>query len=723
MKQVFINPKGEIIVDDMPVPLCKDEGVLVKVGYSLISSGTELMSVKDGSLVSKVVHQPQLLLKAFKKISSDGMQATVDIVKEKTERLSPTGYSAAGIVVEVGSNVLDLKVGDLAACSGAGYANHSEYIYVPRNLVVKVPQSVSLKEAAFTTIGSIAIQGVRRAEVQFGERIVVFGLGLIGQIVCQILKVAGCNVLGIDLLKEKVELAEKLGINKGVVFDDSLLLEEVEKFTKGIGADAVIICASTKDSGPVNQAMKMCRDKGRVVVIGAVGMDLEREDFYAKELDFLISRSYGPGRYDKNYEEKGIDYPIGYVRWTENRNMEEFISLIESEKINLKPLISKEYGVNEAPNAYFELSNNPNTLAVLFKYDLEKTENVVDHIFKIKEDVSKDASKKNINIGIIGAGSFAKQAHLPIIKNISGFNITAVSTASGENAKKTAKQYGAKYCTTDFHDLLKDKDIDAVLVTTRHNLHKPIIIEAAKAGKHIFVEKPMAMNYEECREIAKVIEGTGVLLTVGFNRRFSPFAQKLKSLLKDKKSTLMMTYRVNAGTIPLDNWVNDPIEGGGRILGEACHFFDFLSWLSDEEPVEIYANKISRTDWWVIENDNLICTVRFSGGSLASLVYTTIGNSDSGKERLEVYTEGTTAVINDFNELILSGFNENSFKQKIIDKGHKNQMEYFLKVLKGEAPLEVNVKDGVRATVCCLKALESVNKGAPVTVDWEEYLR
>jgi predicted dehydrogenase len=361
-------------------------------------------------------------------------------------------------------------------------------------------------------------------------------------------------------------------------------------------------------------------------------------------------------------------------------------------------------------------------LAVLFKYDPGKTEGSLSHVFEIKENTSKDVSKKNISIGIIGAGSFAKNVHLPNIKSISGFDIRAISTANNENAKRTAKQYGAKYCTTDFHDLLKDKDIDAVLITTRHNLHKSIIIEAARANKHVFVEKPMAMSYEECREIAKIIKETGVLLTVGFSRRFSPFAQKLKSLLKDKKSSLMMVYRVNAGTIPLDSWVNDPIEGGGRILGEACHFFDFLSWLSGEEPVEICANKISRTDWWVVENDNIVCTIKFSGGSIASLIYTTTGSQDFGKERLEVYTEGTTAVINDFNEIILNGFNQGGFKQKIIDKGNKDQMEYFLKVLKGEAKLEVSVKDGVRATVCCLKALESVGKGTAVMVDWKQYL-
>lgn len=723
MKQLFFNNKCEILVEEVPPPVIQDGGILVKTGYSLISSGTESTRAKvENSLVGKVTHGPELVKKVTQHIMSDGLKETAILIKNRLKpplQLNPTGYSAAGIVLETGKAITDIEVGERVACAGGGYASHAEIIYTPRNLLVKIPDGVQLKEAAFTTLGSIAIQGIRRAKVEFGETIVVVGLGLVGQLVNQILHLAGCRVIGIEPVKAKLELAKKMGIEQTILLGETDPVGDVMEYTDGIGADAVIICAATPSSEPVNQAFKMCRDKGRVAVVGAVGMNLERPDFYNKELDFFISRSYGPGRYDEEYEEKGIDYPIGYVRWTENRNMQEFVKMLAEKKVDALSLISYEYPIEKAQEAYDKIAHDSQVVAVLFKYSLECQKEARLQVSSSTTQIVRETESKEgtVKVAVIGTGSIAQNFHLPNLKKIKGYEIRAIVSGKGHNAKQASLRYGAAYCTTDYKEVLEDKDIDMVLIATRHNLHKPIAIDAAKAKKNIFVEKPLGMTIEECLSIKEAIVDNDVLLTVGFNRRFSPFSIKAKELLEQVSGPKMIIYKVNAGILPRDHWINDPIEGGGRIIGEACHFFDLLYWFVGEEPVSIYAEKISSNSPSIIDDDNIMSTISFANGSLGTFVYTCIGDISYPKERIEIFGDGKVIVIDDFRELVVNGFKkEKGFRSKTVDKGHYHQFKEFHKALTGIAPLKVTVDDGVRAMFCAVRALESSNTGAKIVV-------
>jgi D-arabinose 1-dehydrogenase-like Zn-dependent alcohol dehydrogenase len=441
-------------------------------------------------------------------------------------------------------------------------------------LVCKIPDNVDFDEAAFTTVGAIAMQGIRRAQVQFGDNVVVIGLGLLGQIATQILKAAGAHVIGIDIMKERVELAGELGAD--ICFTAGKeAVDNVLKYTCGVGADSVIIYAAAKSNEPVNQAMEMARKKGRVIVVGAVGMALDRSPFYEKELDFLISCSYGPGRYDSLYEEKGVDYPIGYVRWTENRNMQEFLYMVSGKKVNVTRLIDNVFPVEEAAKAYETLNTEKRPIGVLFKYKELPQKELVRKTQLKPSKIKTD----NINVAVIGAGGFAQAYHLPNLKKIPSFNIKAIVTRTGSNAKTIAEEYGAEYCTTDYKEVLQDANINMVVIATRHNLHAPIIVEAANAGKDIFVEKPIAMSYEDCKKVSDAVIANKVNLTLGFNRRFAPLAQKAKRIVERRNNPLIITYRINSAGMKKEHWVNDPVEGGGAIIGEGCHFFDFCKQL------------------------------------------------------------------------------------------------------------------------------------------------
>ncbi|MBE9593421.1 MAG: bi-domain-containing oxidoreductase, partial [Proteobacteria bacterium] len=491
MKQIFTQ-SGNIVTEEVPAPVCGDNEVLVRNVHSLISAGTESASLQSGKgvvgIASKAINNPELVHKAIEMARREGLRKTIKVIKGQTDKLNSLGYSSSGVVLEVGKDITDIAVGDRVACAGAGYARHAEIISVPRNLVCKIPGNVDFDGAAFTTIGAIAMQGARRAQVQFGDNVVVIGLGLLGQIAGQILKAAGAYVIGIDIMKERVELAKELGADICFVGGKDAV-DKVLKYTDGVGADSVIIYAATPSSEPAKQAMQMARKKGKVVVVGAVGMELDRSPFYEKELDFLISCSYGPGRYDPLYEEKGVDYPIGYVRWTENRNMQEFLNMLLEKKVNVKRLIDYTFSIEEAAKAYETLNTEKRPIGVLFRYgELTKKELVR------KTQLKPPAIKTDkINVAVIGAGGFAQAYHLPNLKKIHFYNIKAIVTRTGSNTKKIAEEYDAEYCTTDYKEVLKDEDVNMILIATRHNLHAPIIIEAANAGKHIFVEKPIAM--------------------------------------------------------------------------------------------------------------------------------------------------------------------------------------------------------------------------------------
>ena len=712
MKQIFTQ-SGNITTEDVPAPVCGDNEVSVNNAYSLISVGTESASLHSGGkgavgIASKAISNPELVHKAMEMVKKEGISKTIKVIKGQTGNLTPLGYSSSGVVLEVGKNITDIAVGDRVACAGAGYASHAEIISVPRNLVCKIPDDVDFEEAAFTTLGAIAMQGARRAQVQFGDNVVVIGLGLLGQIACQILKAAGAHVIGIDVMKERVELAKELGADICFVGGQDAV-DEVLKHTDGIGADSVIIYAATKSSEPVKQAMQMARKKGKVVVVGAVGMEIDRSPFYEKELDFLISCSYGPGRYDSLYEEKGVDYPIGYVRWTENRNMQEFLKMLSEKKVNVKRLIDHTFPIEEADKAYETLNSEKRPIGVLFRYR-ELTKRETSRKTQLKPSV---INTDKINVAVIGAGGFAQAYHLPNLKKIPLYNIKAVVTRTGSNAKKIAEEYGAEYCTTDYKEVLSDKDVNLVLIAARHNLHAPMIIEAANAKKHIFVEKPIAMNYEDCKEVYDAVMENKVNLTIGFNRRFASLAQKAKRIVENRKNPLMITYRINSAGMKKEHWINDPVEGGGAIIGEGCHFFDFCNWIVGREPMRIYAEMISSDDESVLDANNIISTIRYEDGSVASVIYTTVGNESFPKERIEIFVDGGVIAIDDFKELTVAGMAGKGEKLKRIEKGQFELINEYGKLMKGESRnIDVpSVADGVKATVCSLKVLDALKTG------------
>jgi predicted dehydrogenase/threonine dehydrogenase-like Zn-dependent dehydrogenase len=705
MKQLLIK-KGEVVVEDVPPPLVDDGSVLVEVKYSLISAGTEMTGVTASgeSLLRKVLKQPEKVKQVLDMAKAQGISKTIEQVKGKLDSESsgtPTGYSCSGIVIDVGESIDDIQIGDNVACAGAGYANHAEIVCVPRNLVVKVPDNLGLKEAASATLGSIAMQGVRRANPTFGETIAVIGLGLVGQITAQILKVAGCRVIGIDLARSKVELAKTLGMDYGFIAGESDFTDSVMKCTSGYGADATIITAATESDLPVQQAMEMTRKKGKVVVVGAVGLHLKRSPFYEKEIDFLISCSYGPGRYDSSYEEQGIDYPYAYVRWTENRNMQEYLRMLAEGKINFNALISKEYHVTDASEAYRELKESENRpLGVLLRYGSEGTLDETKLGLERKIAVNPKPIKKEgvINVAVIGAGGFAQGVHLPNLQKLSDqYNIYAIVTRTGNNAKQLAKRFGADYCSTDYQEVLKDDNIDMVLIATRHNLHAKMAIEAAKAGKAVFVEKPMALNQEELDELVKVLEETQVPFMVGFNRRFSPFAIKAKEIISKRKNPMIINYRVNTDYIPRDHWGNTK-EGGGRIIGEACHMFDLFNYLTDSKVKDIQANTINPKTEDISSCDNFGTLLKYNDGSMCVLTYTALGSNDFGKEHIEVYFDHKVLTIDDFKVFNVFGSKSNNIKLRTPQKGYIEELVKFFECIKGKSGLPISIEELEDAT-------------------------
>ena len=712
MKQIF-SQGGSVLVEDVPAPMCGENEVLVRTARSLISAGTETVSLQGSgkgytNMASIALNNPELISKAVEMAKKKGLLETIRYARGQTDKLNPLGYSCSGTVIEVGKNILDIAVGDRVACAGAGYANHAEIVSIPRNLICSMPEDVSFEEAAFTTIGAIALQGIRRAQVQLGDTVAIIGLGLLGQIACQILKTAGAHVIGIEMMQDRLDLAKELGAD--ICFTGGKgAIEDVLKYTNGIGADTVIIYAATESSEPIQQAMQMARKKGRVVVVGAVGMNIERSPFYEKELDFLISCSYGPGRYDPSYEEKGIDYPIGYVRWTENRNMEEFLRMLSEGKVNVKPLISQSFPIEEAERAYEELKSEKRPIGVLFNY-----EHTVPIPFVRKTQVHPITTpKEKINIALIGAGGFAQAYHLPNLKKIPTFHLKAIVTRSGNTAKKIADQYGAEYCTTDFREVLEDADIDMVVIATRHNLHAPLIIEAANAGKHIFVEKPIAMTYPECNEVYRAVQENDINLVIDFNRRFSPFGQKAKKITEKRKNPLIITYRINSAGMKKEHWINDPVEGGGAIIGEGCHFFDFCNWIVGYDPAHIYGEMISSNDQSLIGTNNIVCTIKYTDGSVASLQYATIGSESYSKERFEIFCDNSVIVVDDFKECHVKGIENYSQKLNRIEKGHFELLDMYGTFLKnGKLHQDVpSVVDGVKGTICSLKVIDALKTG------------
>lgn len=714
MKQIFKSNSG-IGVFDVPMPSCGDMEILVAVQVSAISTGTETMDMKPfGNFSEKLEEKKRLANKLLEFYKEKGLGTTLELVRKKLSPseqalfYSPIGYSNAGVVVKKGRLVTGFNVGDRVACAGSGIAAHAEYVSVPVNLAVKVPDNVAFKDAAFTTIGSIAMHGIRRSEVSFGESIVIVGLGLIGLIAVQIAKAWGLVVIGIDLNTERLELAKKLGADYCFNANDPGYPGVISQLTNGNGVDAVIVYAATKSSEPVNQAFKLCRRKGKVVAVGAVGMNLERDEMYMKEIDLIMSTSYGPGRYDKNYEIKGLDYPIGYVRWTENRNMSEFVRLLGEKKIQLEPLISNEYGINQALEAYKSLVDNPlNNIANIFLY--EQGENLIPVNKIYFKDIKSVPGK--IRVGIIGAGSFIQTNHLAnLLKLPDKYELIAIANGTPGSAKAVGEKYKCSYITTEYAELLNDPNIDAIIIGTRHNLHAKQVIDSINAGKHVLVEKPLALTLNEITEILAAYEKTpNLIVTVGFNRRYAPFIQRIKSIIDNCNEPVVMNYRVNAGFFPPEFWAQTPEEGGGRIIGEVCHFVDLLSYLAGSEIEKMYSTIVPINGKSIKSQDNLSVSLSFKNGSIASLTYTSLGGKSMEKEKLEVFVNGKSYIVNDFYEFLTFDGPETNEKLKEKDKGHFRLMTEFAKQINGESSLLMPFEHDIRISELMIECVNDIN--------------
>ena len=681
MKQVLIK-KGQAVTENVPAPQVEADKVLVRVVNSCISIGTEMSGVRASSvpLWKRALKEPEKVKKVLDMVAEKGISQTRELVKGKLDTGSLVGYSAAGIVIGVGTSVRDVKIGERVACAGAQCAHHAEVINVPRNLLVKIPEAVSFEEASTVTLGSIAMQGVRRAHTTLGECFVVIGLGVIGQIAVQLLKASGCKVIVSDLDAGRIETAMQHGADCAIQPDGSTDAEQVARLTDGIGADGVIITAAAKSDAIVSTAFKMCRRKGRVVLVGDVGLNLNREDFYAKEIDFFISTSYGPGRYDSLYEEKGLEYPVSYVRWTENRNLQEVLHLIAAKKLHVMDMVSKIYPVEEADRAYETLKTaSPKPLMVLLSYSGEVQED--DTVVAVGNHASV-AGK--IRLAVIGAGGFAKGMHLPNIKQLGDlYHLRAVMSRTGTNAEAVAKQFGADYATTSYEKVLTDNAVDMVLIATRHNLHAEMVLEALRAGKHVLVEKPLAISMDELAKIEAFYrenKDAPALLT-GFNRRHSRYLQEIAKHTNVRQNPMIIHYTMNAGYIPLDHWVHTK-EGAGRNIGEACHIYDVFNFLTGTKAISVSASSIQPSSAYYSAKDNFVATITYEDGSVANLIYTAAGSKEYPKETMEIFFDGKMITLDDYKSMKGYGVKLASIETKGSEKGQLEEIEAFGRAVK-----------------------------------------
>jgi predicted dehydrogenase/threonine dehydrogenase-like Zn-dependent dehydrogenase len=693
MKQVLQEVSGgEIKIVNVPAPKLLAGCALVRTAASLVSVGTERASSEfaKSNLLQKARMRPDLVRDVVNKMRRDGLLSTVDAVRSRLGQPAAPGYSSAGTVIAVGEGITDLDPGDRVACAGAGYAMHAEFACVPRLLLARIPSaSVSFEQAAATTVGAVALHGVRTAGVQLGDLVAVIGLGLLGQITVQILKAAGCRVVGMDIDPSGVDLAMRMGA-EGARDSAPGFASLCTEQSRGRGVDAVLITAQASSSDPVNLAARISRDRAVVVAVGTVGMDLERRAFYEKELDFRVSRSYGPGRYDAAYEQKGIDYPIGYVRWTETRNMEAFLQLLADSKVNLDPLITHRFPIDEARSAYDLISGKTSAsfLGVLITYP-----EIAEDAQRIEVTGSGRSipSDNSIRVGLLGAGSFATAVLLPSMKKETGVEFVGVCAAGGAHAHHAASKFEFRYSTTDDDKLINDPDINTVVIATRHHLHARQVLTSLNAGKNVFCEKPLCLSERELEEIVHAYRQTEhrPVLMVGFNRRFAPLALRLLEFRRKIREPIALHYRVNAGFIPADHWLNDPEQGGGRIVGEVCHFVDFLRYMVHAPIIEVQAQSLANAGKY--SNDNIVASLRFADGSHGTITYMANGDKAYAKERLELFGGGSVAVLEDFRRLeIVSGGRKRVFQTRLRqDKGHLREWQAFVEALRsgGESPI------------------------------------
>jgi predicted dehydrogenase/threonine dehydrogenase-like Zn-dependent dehydrogenase len=707
MKQVTQHFRtGKLALRELPTPACRPGWLLVATRASLISAGTEkmLMDLASASLAGKAMARPDLVRQVVDKVRREGLATTLDKVRTKLDTPIPLGYSCAGRVLEVGSGV-ELARGERVACAGAGWANHAEYNLVPMNLCVRTPDGVDDEDTSFVTLGAIALQGIRQAQPTLGERIAVVGLGLLGLLTVQLLKANGCRVFGFDPQPDRARLACQLGADAA---RHEGLVEGVKAFTSGLGADAVIITASTKSDDPVNTAAEIARFKARIVVVGFVGMNIRRALYYRKELDLRLSMSYGPGRYDPRYEEHGQDYPVAYVRWTEQRNMQAFLELVCDGRVTPKALITHRFTIHEAEQAYALLASKEPHLGIVLTYPEDRAAPPLRQI-RVNDAPARRQTAR-IGVGFIGAGNFARSVLLPQVARTADLRFTGVATATGMSARHVADKYAFSQITTDYHHILDDPATDAVFIVTRHASHAGIACDALRAGKAVFVEKPLACDLAQLADVVGAAEATGARLMVGFNRRFAPQVQQARGYFENRSTPVVALYRVNAGSVANDSWLVSE-EGRGRTIGEVCHFVDTLQFLIGAEPIRVYA--VHAAD----HRDALSIQITFADGSIATIIYSSLGDPSFPKEYIEVFGAGRVAVIDDFraSRFVIDGRQKRN-RLRRQDKGIACELAAFFQSLRTGEPMPVPLASLVLTTMTTFAIEQSLMAAAPVDV-------
>ncbi|MEI7449601.1 MAG: bi-domain-containing oxidoreductase [Desulfomonile sp.] len=706
MKQILQNQKtGVTEIAGVPCPQLKAGHVLIRNRTTLISAGTERTVVDFGkaNLIEKARQNPEKVRMLLDRLKTNGLLHTVEAATHKLEQRIALGYCSAGVVLDVGHGVTAISKGDRVASNG----KHAEVVSVPLNLCVKIADEVSYDEAAFTVIGAIGLQGVRLAQPTLGESFVVTGLGLVGLVTVQFLLANGCRVLGIDVDAHKLSLARQFGAQTLNVSAGQNPVNEAMAFSRGRGVDGVIITAATKSNEPVHQAAQMCRKRGRIVLVGVVGLELSRDDFYEKELSFQVSCSYGPGRYDPLYEEGGHDYPIGFVRWTEQRNLEAMMDLLESRKVDVNSLISHRFPLERAADAYGLLTGGDPYLGILLEYsgDEERPDDILrTRTIRLKEpDLRLSATDLPPVVGFIGAGDHAYRVLIPAFRK-TGAVMKTIAASTGTSCLQAGRKYGFREATTDTNALINDPEVNVVVIATRHNTHAHFVNLALKAGKHVFVEKPLALSQEELNEITRFYSShspavPAPLITVGFNRRFAPQTQKIKSLIEGMNHPKCLIMTVNAGLVPPDHWTQDPAVGGGRILGEACHFIDLLRYLIGFPIISAQAAMIGEGAGEVVRNDKASFTLIFADGSLGTVHYLANGHRSFPKERLEIFCNGRILQLDDFKKL--KGYGWHGFKKFNLwrqDKGHAACAAAFVKAVREGGPFPIPLSEMVEVT-------------------------
>jgi len=707
MKQVVQSFKtGKLEVKEVPAPQLNKGIVLVETRASLISPGTEksTVNVAKSNLLQKAKQRPDLVAQVLQNAKKEGIKATFDKVRTKLDTPKALGYSCSGVVLASMDDRNSFKPGDRVACAGQDLASHAEIVAVPQNLVAHIPEILSFEEGAFTTLGAIALQGIRQADVKLGENICVLGLGLLGQLTGQLAKASGANVFGVDLDHRNVEKAFQLGIDEAILRNDTSLVTKGMTFSSSLGFDKVIITASTTSDDPVNLASELARKKGVIVVVGAVGMHLSREPhFYKKELELKMSCSYGPGRYDPEYEQLGIDYPFPYVRWTEQRNMAAFLNIASKSQLTLKPLITHTFSINQAGDAYEVVAGDEHTLGIVLTYPERDHKREL----SVPRFIPGNAGQRT-SISFIGAGSFAQSYLIPHIPETVG--LEKVLTKSGINSEHVTRKFGFQQAVSELKDITEDKQTQAVIIASRHDTHSEFSNACLIAGKHVFVEKPLAISEEDLTKTINVLQSTSGMLMVGYNRRFSKAASAVHQLFNSLNSPILISIRVNAGFLPQEHWTQLDAVGGGRIIGEVCHFVDLIQFFTNDLIKQVYAQSLPSEGTDMQNKDNVAITCTLKRGSVANIIYAANGDTTLPKERIEVFGDKKSAVIDNFNtvEYYVDG---KKTKSKCSGKGHKEEITAFVEAITNEGQPPISYDELINSSLTTFRILDSLTTG------------